>query len=134
MDIKKIKIGNTSYDVKDSVARSHLLYNKPSTSISNGEVYLEPNTYHVIGNPSTGIGEVEIVLPDVSDMQAFDSANNSYIVVHFKTNSNPSITFSADCNIKYFKGFSIEPDTEYEINCMFDVYRSTWIIAYGIIE
>lgn len=54
------------------------------------------------------------------------------IVLFFTTGDNPAITFSADSDIAYFMGYSIEPNTTYEINLMFN--RSKWIVSYGIVE
>ena len=54
------------------------------------------------------------------------------LVLFFTTGDAPQITFNAGYDIKYFKGYSIEPNTTYEINLMFN--GNKWIVAHGIID
>ena len=76
-----------------------------------------------------GVGDLSFILPTMSD-----STKLQTIVFSFTTGDDPNVTFTTADNypVYYFEGFSIEPNTSYEINCMFN--GSRWVIAQGIVE
>ena len=78
------------------------------------------NTYHKI---LSTVNTLAITLPAVSG-----GATKS-IIVRFTTGSTPNITFaSADSKtIKYFNGYNIEANCEYELNILFD--GGGWVVA-----
>lgn len=54
------------------------------------------------------------------------------IVISFLTWNYPALTIKAEAEISYFRGFSIEPNTAYELNLMYN--GTKWIVAYGIVD
>ena len=89
---------------------------------ANGEI-LNPETdrYYRFDNP---VNNLSVVLPSISSLDSLKS-----IVLSFTTGDSPQVTITADVDIDYFSGYSIEANTSYELNIMFN--GSKWIIAYG---
>ncbi len=96
---------------------------KVISKVATSTEALEDNTYY---NYTGTISNTEFVLPNiVSDGYIHN------IIISFTADTNNSITFSAQANIKYFDGYTIEDDTTYEISCLFN--GTNWIIAYAVI-
>lgn len=74
------------------------------------------------------VGTLAITLPAITDTGYVQT-----LVISLATGSAANVTFaSADGKtIEYFDGFSIDADTHYEINCLFN--GTKWIVAYGVI-
>ena len=70
---------------------------------------------------------LEVTLPKVEETDRLKS-----LVLSFTTGDTPAVTITADSDIAYFSGYSIEPNTTYEINLMFN--GTKWIVAYGIVR
>lgn len=73
------------------------------------------------------VNTLEVTLPKVEETDRLKS-----IVISFTTGDTPAITITSDSDIAYFSEYSIEPNTTYEINLMFN--GTKWIVAYGIVE
>lgn len=73
------------------------------------------------------VNSLEVTLPKISEVSKLCS-----FVLSFTTGDAPSVTISADSEISYFEGFSIDADTTYELNLMFN--GTKWIVAYGVVE
>ena len=77
----------------------------------------------------SAVGTLAITLPQINDTTRLHT-----IVLSFTTGSSPNVTFTTVDGkaISYFDGFSIDANTSYEINAIFNGVK--WIVAYGIIS
>lgn len=73
------------------------------------------------------VNTLDVTLPKISEVSKLSS-----LVLSFTTGDEPQVTISADVDVDYFSGYSIEPNTKYELNLMFN--GSKWIVAYGTVE
>ena len=73
------------------------------------------------------VNTLEVTLPKMEETDMLKS-----IVLSFTTGDTPAVTITSDSDIAYFSGYSIEPNTTYEINLMFNCTK--WIVAYGVVE
>lgn len=73
------------------------------------------------------VNTLKVTLPKVEETDRLKS-----LVLSFTTGDNPAVTITSDSEIAYFSGYSIEPNTTYEINLMFNGTKC--IVAYGIVE
>lgn len=73
------------------------------------------------------VNTLNIKLPTITETNKV-----SNIVIAFTTGDAPAISITSDNkDISYFSGYSIEPNTTYELNIMFNGLK--WIVAYGVV-
>lgn len=89
------------------------------------DLSINVGTYYRFDEP---INTLNIKLPIVrNDINKLESS-----ILLFTTGDTPAVTITSNSNISYFSGYSIEPNTTYEINLMFN--GAKWIVAYGVVE
>ena len=91
---------------------------------SNTTVSLDVGKYYIT---SDNLGTVEFELPDLTPTGKVQG-----IIIYFTTSSTPAVTFDSNVNIRYSDGFSIDANTTYEVNCLFN--DQEWVITNVIIE
>lgn len=98
------------------------------TSNDNDGTYFEPDKcYYIEGVVNQLSAKIQY------DATKFDPTKVHAIEVFLMTGDNPSISFGASNHaIRYFEGFSLEPNTTYELNFMFN--GNTWVAAYAVVE
>lgn len=72
------------------------------------------------------VNTLNVTLPKVEEINRLKS-----LVLSFTTGDSPQVTITASDDIAYFSGYSIVPNTTYEINLMFN--GTKWIVAYGVV-
>ena len=94
------------------------------SSSSTSATLSNTNTYY--RHLSTGIGTLNITLPDVSS-----ATKVQHIMLYIKTGSSPTlnVTSSGSATITYVDGFEIEASKEYEISFLWN--GAKWIVAYN---
>lgn len=139
--IEKIKIGNTEQTINNKVVELPAYpttlpasdvpswakeSNPPSTDLdivtTTGTVTTLTcvvGKYHKLGTVNT----LAVTLPSVS------GDKTKSILLRLTTGSTPNITFAANDSktIKYYNGYNIEANCEYEFNILYD--GSGWVIA-----
>lgn len=89
------------------------------------DLHINVGTYYRFDEP---VNTLNIKLPIVrNDINKLESS-----ILFFTTGDTPAVTITSESDIAYFSGYSIEPNTTYEINLMFN--GTKWIMAYGIVE
>lgn len=85
-----------------------------------------PNNYYRFDEP---VNELQITLKGIEDTKHIQT-----LEVFLTTGDSPSIRINAEDNkdIVYSSGFSIGPNTTYEINFLFN--GDKWVLAYAVIE
>ena len=73
------------------------------------------------------VNTLNVTLPKVEETNRLKS-----VVLSFTTGGAPAVTISASDEVAYFAGYTIEPNTTYELNIMFNGLK--WIVAYGVVE
>lgn len=96
----------------------------PIVAASGSLLEAEVGKYYRFEEP---VGTLEIVLPTPSETDKLCG-----LEVMLTTGSAPALTVRAEGEVGYFSGYSIEADTTYELNFLFD--GAKWIVAYGIVE
>lgn len=94
---------------------------------SGDSIEVEPNKYYRFDEE---VNNLHITLKEVTDTAKVVSSE-----ILFTTGNTPSITIESEnstTEVNYFSGYSIEPDTTYELNIMFNGVK--WIVAYAIVE
>lgn len=95
-------------------------------SVSGETLDAEANKYYRFDTP---VNTLAVTLPNIPEEE---NPRLKSIVLSFTTGDAPSVEISADADIEYFSGYSIEANTTYELNLMFN--GSKWIVAYGVVE
>lgn len=95
-------------------------------SVSGETLTALVNRYYRFDSP---INTLAVTLPAIPTEE---NPRIKSIVLSFTTGDSPQVTISADADIEYFSGYSIEADTTYELNLLFN--GSKWIVAYGVVE
>lgn len=90
-------------------------------SASGTTLTAEDNTYYRFDEV---VDTLNITLPTVS--------SKGTVILNFTTGFTPAITIQSSQPVSYFSGYSIYPNTTYELNIMFNGLK--WIVAYGTIE
>lgn len=125
-------INYPSGDILDANATLQLLDSGSKSGISivnvasgTSSIAAEENTHY---NVAGSVTSLTVTLPTIEDTEHLQ-----FVTLNLTTGSNPTITFSSEDNavISYFTDYTIEDDTEYELNCMFN--GTKWIIGYGTI-
>ena len=111
-----------------SVNHQDLSHKQDRVSIvdaSGATLNAEANKYYIF---SGIVNTLNVILPSI------DSSFIHSLVLSFTTGSTPAVTISSSDNlpIAYFDGYSIEADTTYELNIMYN--GSKWIVAYAVVE
>lgn len=116
----------TPFSITNVAVESDL--NTPIEFISEDTLHAYPNKQYTFRNP---VGNLSIKLIDNENFN--EKVVNSFSV-YLTTGDNPNIDIlSAKGNpIKYMQGYSIAPNTTYELNFMFNGLN--WVVSYGIIE
>lgn len=99
----------------------------PITTIEDNFIRVEPKEKYY------RIDEVVNTLQIKIQYDEIDETHVHSLEVFFTTGDNPQIDIGASYHeIAYFSGFSIEPNTTYELNIMFNGLK--WIVAYAVVE
>lgn len=94
--------------------------------VSGGVVNVEPGRYYRFDD------DVDSLVVNLPNVRSGESVSG--IGLYFHTGASPAVTIanSSEREISYYAGFSIEPNTTYELNCLFNGEK--WIVAYGVVE
>lgn len=84
------------------------------------------NRYYRFDSP---VNTLAVTLPTIP---AEENPRLKSLVLSFTTGDAPSVEISADADVDYFSGYSIDANTSYELNIMFN--GSKWVVAYGVVE
>ena len=102
-------------------------------AISDDTIYVDLGNYYRFDSPIT---ELTVVLPDPSSFEEEEDFVRNRVrgcVLSFTTDSSPNISINGNGGtISYFEDYSIDADTSYEINIIWN--GAKWIVAYGIIS
>lgn len=100
-------------------------FNVPIVQANGTTLSAISNKYYRFDEP---IEELTITLPTIEDTTKVQS-----FVVFFTTGDTPAITITSESNeVAYLSGYSIVPNTTYELNIMFNGLK--WIVAHGTIN
>lgn len=110
------------------IINEHLseLQNKTNIVVaSNTTINAQPDVYYRF---SDAVDTLTVTLPDLSSTYA------ASVIFCFTTGTNPNVTFTTTNNatISYFADYSIDANTSYELNVMWNGLK--WTVAYGIIS
>lgn len=124
-DISEIKLGSSTYSVKDTTARSAI---KDIVSVASGTTTLTASVgkYYVVAGTVTSLA---VTLPTITD----NTTVKSFMIL-FTTGSSFSsffLTPPSGVSIQYYADYEIEPSKTYELNCLYN--GTKWIIAYGVL-
>lgn len=130
---KVTAIGNDATDTQypSALAVKNALAGKMSLTPINvfaqapalGEIELDADSYNRI---DFEVNSLDIELPEITDLTHVHS-----VIISLTTGANPAIGWIAD-SFAFFDGYSIEPNTSYEFNCLFN--GTKWIIAHAVVE
>lgn len=95
-------------------------------SVSGETLSALVNRYYRFDSP---VNTLAVTLPTIPQEE---NPRIKTIVLSFTTGDSPQVTISADSDIEYFSGYSIEANTSYELNIMFNGVK--WVVAYGVVE
>lgn len=97
--------------------------NREQTGISTLSAVVD--TYHVV--PDT-VSNLAVTLPTMTEAQKIQG-----VFIYLKTGSGtPDVTFNSSHDVVLPKDYTIEADTIYEFNCIFN--GSAWVVAYAAFE
>ena len=130
---KVTAIGNDATDTQypSALAVKNALAGKMSLTPINvfaqapalGEIELDADSYNRI---DFEVNSLDIELPEITDLTHVHS-----VIISLTTGANPAIVWIAG-SVAFFDGYSIEPNTSYEFNCLFN--GTKWIIAHAVVE
>ena len=109
-----------------------------SAALNGVEYMVEAATYGSVASLEVSHGKYYVITQPVGTLSISLVGNSNGLIrnaiVKFKTGSSPAVTISSASgyNVKYFDGYKIEANTEYELNFVFN--GQEWIVAYGVIE
>lgn len=93
-------------------------------TVEDTDITVEPSKYYRVNGT---VDTLNIIIPQLEDKTKLQSS-----IISFTTGESPSVTITSDDEISYYTGYSIEPNTTYELNLIFNGVK--WVIAYGVIE
>lgn len=98
----------------------------PINSVSGTSLSAEFNQYYRFDDE---VNTLAISLPSTENVSEVKT-----IIISFTAGSTPNVTITPNNNetVDYFKDYSIEASTEYEINIIWN--GSKWVVAQGVIE
>lgn len=93
---------------------------------SDPELDAETGKYYRFDEP---VDSLMVKLPEMEEGNVVATFE-----VFLQTGGTPSVTFESagSAEVEYFAGFSIEPNTTYELNLMWNGLK--WIVAYAVVE
>lgn len=123
VDIKQIN-NIEAKEIKEGEGFEEMTYGVMIVPFKGNVLQAETNRYYRFDEV---VNTLAIELPSIGETSVLKA-----IVLSFTTGDSPQVIITADKEVSYFEGYSIQPNTTYELNLMFNGLK--WIVAYGVVE